>query len=141
MKTNEIKQLNEKALKAICPGATPFELYHHEIKGLLARVQPTGRITFYYTYRGPDNVRRRVRLGNYGDITLTQARDLAKRHAGAVASGIDPHKAKQAARRIEKKIEMETLGGFVIGFYAPWVKLHRKSADHRRDSEVAKSAT
>jgi len=42
------------------------------------------------------NKRNRTALGKYGAITLSQARELAKRHTGAIAAGIDPQFEKKS---------------------------------------------
>ena len=53
-------------------------------------------MSFFVVYRNKQGSRNRVKLGTYGQITLTQARDLAKQKLGAIASGIDPQQEKKA---------------------------------------------
>ena len=46
-------KLNTTTIKNLQPEGKPFEVVDTEIKGFLLRVQPTGRKTYYYSYRAP----------------------------------------------------------------------------------------
>ncbi len=123
-------KLTEKLLKSISPAEKPFELIDDTLPGFLVRVQPSGCMTFYLSYRTSEGTRKRIKLGKYGPVTLVQAKELAKRHAGSVANGDDPQADKQAIAQQSKKAEVETLNGFIAAHYRPWVKKNRKSGDH-----------
>lgn len=128
MKTN----LTERYIKSLTPEEKPYEVIDAGMSGFLLRVQPTGGMTFYVSYRNKSGERQRVKLGAYGHITLTQARDLAKQHLGAIASGIDPnHEKKQVkVEAVKAKEEAITLKKFVEEVYQPWVMANRKSGAH-----------
>lgn len=82
------------------------------VVGLVLRVRKSGNKAYYvHVGRG-----RRVRIGDATQITLTQARKLAKQELGKAASGHD----HQAERRRQKAMQRETLGGYLDGAY----KLH-----------------
>ena len=125
-------KLTEKSIKALVLGAKPYEVYDETLIGMLLRVQPSGVMSFYVAYRNKQGVKNRVRLGQYGQITLTQARDLAKQHLGAIAGGVDPQQEKKAVIAVARKIKEEemTLKGFIDQHYKPWVTSNRKSAEH-----------
>ena len=57
---------------------TPGEYTDTDIKGFSVRVTAAGTKTFYLTRKGKSSSRRvRIKLGNYPEITLSQARQLA----------------------------------------------------------------
>jgi Arm DNA-binding domain len=73
-----------------------------DLKGFGVRISGTGRRVFFYRYRvgGRGGKQRRVTLGKFGDLTVEEARRIAKRYAGQVAIGEDPigiENAKEAA--------------------------------------------
>lgn len=79
--------LTEAAIKAAKPGDI---LRDANIKGLHLKVGRTGAKAFLLYYRTKAGVERRPKLGDYGIITLTQARDAAKSMLAKVALGGDP---------------------------------------------------
>lgn len=123
-------KLSEKLLKTLCPAAKPFEVVDETLPGFLVRVQPTGAMTFYLSYRTATRQRKRIKLGQYGAITLTQAKELAKQYLGEVARGHDPQEDKKAMIQQSIRDKAGTLGVFIANEYAPWVLSHQKSASH-----------
>ena len=50
-----------------------------------------GKVGFYYAYAPPGGgSRRRMRIDDYGAITLDQARAIARKHRGTSADDRDP---------------------------------------------------
>ena len=121
--------LTERYIKSLNSQEKPFEVVDESLAGFLLRVQPTGAMTFYLSYQTRDGKRTRVKLGKYGQITLTQARELAKRHCGTVADGRDPQLEKQKVLHEAKKAKQEAmlLKDFIEQSYRPWVLKNRKS--------------
>ncbi len=70
------------------------------VRGLGLRVHPTGRKTFVLKYRTRHQRRRQLVVGDYGTLTLVQARDRARRELLKVTDGEDPlgdlHQAARA---------------------------------------------
>lgn len=97
-----------------------FEVVDTEIAGLILRVEVSGVMTYYFRYRLP-NGRRRIRLGPADRLTVTQARELARRQANEVAGGNDPQAEKKAART-------GSLGAYLDGPYQSKIA-HLKSRD------------
>lgn len=125
-------KLTEQQIKAITPQAAPFEIWDKGQFGLVLRVQPSGSMTFYVVYRNEVKKRNRTALGKYGAITLSQARELAKKQIGAIAAGVDPQfeKKKLIVATQQAKAQLITLQTFVEEVYEPWVRVNRKSAEH-----------
>lgn len=122
-------KLSSTTIKEISPGDKPYEVVDTLVKGFLLRVQPSGRMTYYYSYRSTGGARKRIKLGVAGDITPAQARDQAKECAGEVTKGVDVQKAKVAARREAQEARQRTLRSFLDNHYAPWALAHLKTAD------------
>lgn len=90
------KAITKRAVDALEPGEL---LADTEVRGFVARRLPSGVVTYGFRYRDKGTGKRRwMALGLHGQITPDQARDLAKQHAGAVASQRDPQAELQEAR-------------------------------------------
>ena len=68
-----------------------------ELKGLHLRAFP-GRKTFYLYFRTKEGVERRPKLGDYGVITLTQARAKARTMLAEIQLGGDPIAVREGAK-------------------------------------------
>jgi integrase len=108
--------LTKSFLKSVKPSAKPYEIRDDRVIGLLLRVQPTGKMSFYFEYRRG----RRLKLGP-SDIGADQARDLAVSYMGAVSRGEDPRKA-QRAKDAPRFID------FVNHIYSPWASTHLRTS-------------
>ena len=125
--------LNEKIIKKLTPETTPYEAIDNMFPGFLIRVQPSGRMTFYYSYRATSGRRARLKLGRYGDVTLTQARSQAIVAAGEVAKGNDPQAKKQTKRLKSYTERAHTLRLYLDDHYKPWVLNSQKSGKSTLD--------
>ncbi|MBP1627381.1 MAG: phage integrase family protein [Holophagaceae bacterium] len=96
-------------------------LWDESIKGLHCRCFE-GRKSFYLYYRTKTGRQRKPKLGDQGSITLTQARDAAKKLLGEVAGGADPVGAWTEAKSEPTLLDL----------WNEWWKRHgsgKKSAD------------
>jgi integrase len=109
-----------RAIEALCPAQKPYEARDTELPGLLIRVQPSGKRTFYADFRTTQGKRKRVKVGRVEVMSLAQARDQARIVLGAVAKGEDPAVQKKRDRQT-------TFGIFLEGSYGPWA-----NANHSR---------
>jgi integrase len=124
-----LQKLTTTTVKQLKPQDKPYEVRDTETKGFLLRVQPTGRQTFYFSYRNQQGKKARSKIGVVGNITLQQARDEALRMAGRVSSGTDVQAEKKRIRAESAQSLKNTLGHFIESNYAPWVKTNRKSGE------------
>jgi integrase len=115
----------------------PFEVVDTEIKGFLLRVQPTGRKTFYYTYRTQSGKRKRIKIGVQGSSkTVAQARDDALDFAGKVSRGVDIQSDKIEGRREAKAQEKNSVSIFIEEHYMPWALANTKSGQQTINSVI-----
>ncbi len=102
------------ASKAAQPREKPYEINDERLTGFLLRVQPSG-VRSYVVQLGRG---RRVTIGKVGHLTPDQARERAEQVFGNAAHGREPLHGIDGAERL-------TLGEFIGGTYAPWLRAHR----------------
>lgn len=120
-------KLSARTIQALSPGECPYEVVDTELKGFLLRVQPSGTMTYYFSYRNRNGRRARCRIGKHGALSPAQARDQATLLAGRVAAGEDVQKEKKDAVRAARLAKNRTLGGFLNNMFEPWVCNQRKT--------------
>jgi integrase len=94
------RKLTKRAIDSLRPNAADdYYVWDTDLKGFGVRVWPSGRRVFVVQYR-PHGARqtRYLTLGQYGPLTVDEARKLAKVRLGAVASGADPARERRSAR-------------------------------------------
>ena len=120
-------KLNQSTIKGLEPADKPYEVYDTETNGFILRVQPSGAMTYYLSYRNHERKRLRYRIGSTKELSPTQARDLAKALVGKVAAGEDIQTAKKHVVKKAEDNRFKTLTGFIEGKYKDWVINNRKS--------------
>lgn len=73
--------------------------WDEELRGFAVRVKPTGTKTFIIQYRNAEGRTRRCVIGQYGVLTVEQARAIAKKKLASVIDGADPSVERLAVRR------------------------------------------
>ena len=71
-----------------------------EVRGFRARRLPSGKVHFELRYTTEAGLRSWIKLGELGAITPDEARTLAKKRTGEVASGKDPGAHKRDAPQL-----------------------------------------
>jgi len=120
-------KLSSRTIQAMRPCDKPFEVVDLELKGLLLRVQPSGAMTYYFSYRNAQGRRGRYRIGNSESLSPAQARDQAILLSARVVAGEDIQSQKKHERRMAQQAKSQTLDGFLIHQYEPWATSQRKS--------------
>ncbi len=120
-------KLSSRTLQALQPCDKPFEVVDSELKGFLLRVQPSGARTYYFSYRNSQGRRGRYRIGNSEALSPAQARDQAMLLSARVVAGEDIQSQKKYERRTAERAKSQTLDGFLMHQYEPWVTSQRKS--------------
>lgn len=94
--------------------------YDERMPGLLLKVLPSGRKTYYIRYKNPKKINCQRKIGNAEILSLSQARALARRKLAEVAIGEDPFK--------DAPVNLSpTLEAFAENDYIPYVKTYKKS--------------
>ena len=78
-----------------------YTIRDENLSGFSVRVYPSGRRAFFFRFRvggGRSAAIREPKLGDYGSMTVDQARGLAKDWAAEVRRGGDPSAARQMQR-------------------------------------------
>lgn len=128
-------KLSSSSVKSFDAQEKAFEVVDSEIKGFLMRVQPTGRKTFYFSYRTQAGVRKRIKIGVLvSSLTLAQARDQALAYAGQASTGQDIQGEKTSSRKIAKEKLKHTLDAFLTTHYRPWALTNQKSGQQTIDT-------
>lgn len=128
-------KLSTSSVKGFDAQEKAYEVVDSEIKGFLMRVQPTGRKTFYFTYRTQAGVRKRIKIGVLGsNLTLAQARDQALSYAAQASSGKDIQGEKVTNRKVAKEKLTHTLDAFLTTHYQPWALTNHKSGQQTIDT-------
>lgn len=122
-----LEKLTKRTVEALKPQEAPFEVRDEALPGLLLRVQPSGRKTFYFDYR-LNGRRNRYKLGVFGNVSCEGVRTLALTVAGEVARGEDPQERRKADRAKVERDRHSTLRVFLNERYEPWALAHLKSA-------------
>ncbi|MGR7922213.1 tyrosine-type recombinase/integrase [Zobellella denitrificans] len=92
-------KLTKSAVDAAQPQAQPIELRDTLVPGFLCKITPAGRKVFMLQYRTNAGERRKPALGQYGELTVEQARSLAQEWLAQVRRGGDPAADKVEARK------------------------------------------
>lgn len=100
---SSVSKMGEKALR------------DNEIRGFSCQLKKTGKY-FYYEYKSPvTGTNRKHPLGKHGEITVEQARTMARAASGDVATGNDPQEQKRERRKAIEKNRQNTLRTFIEG--------------------------
>ncbi len=86
-------------------GKSQFIKWDDELKGFGIRVYPTGRKAFVLSYRAKDR-KHIMSLGQYGVLTIDQARKLGREKLVDVQKGGDPVEEKKKAQKGETMKEL-----------------------------------
>lgn len=103
-----------------------------ELKGFGVKVMPSGQKVLQFVYRFPRGragAVRRYKLGDFGQITVEEARNLAQQHRGEVARGRDPMAnllADRKAAEDAKKAPKRTITKICAEFVERYAKKHNR---------------
>jgi len=93
-------KLTDRAIQSLKPKPEPYEVFDSEFRGgsFSVRVSAAGRKTFTLMYRNAERHQRRLTLGEYGVLTLSDARSKARSICAKVQMGGDPVAERQDQR-------------------------------------------
>jgi len=114
--TNQILKNSSCAI-----GRKHQDYFDTAIKGFLLEVRHTGGKTFYIRYQNGRGKTSQLKLADWRDVSLSQARELARNARNNIAMGRDPCAEKQEART------MLTFSEFIAEHYLPYIKTYKRS--------------
>lgn len=91
-------KLTKSAVEAAEVSARDYELRDTIVPGFLCKITARGRKVFMLQYRTNWGDRRKPKIGQFGELTVEQARSIAQDWLADVRRGNDPSAAKLAAR-------------------------------------------
>jgi len=131
-------KITKRTVEALRPKSI---ISDEEIKGFVARRPGSGAVTYGFRYRPKDGPARQrwLTLGRHGNITVEQARTLAKKRAGEVADARDPvaeDKTKQLEKEKAKLAVKNTVNAILDIFVARHVTQLRSGYQVERAFDV-----
>ena len=107
------KRLTDRGIKAAkAPDSAYVDWWDAGLRGFGVRISPHGHKSFHCMRRvGPSGPVRRIKIGNHPDISLADARAMAKVKLSELAAGNDPKaeaakRAKQAEAADRRRFEV-----------------------------------
>lgn len=126
--------ITKSFVENVKPQSKAYEIYDTKITGFLLRVQPTGKLVFYYAYRNQARKNQRIKIGVYDPkMTVQQARDKASVYSGQVKVGIDIQAEKNQGRQDAIEANKKILETFIKDHYAPWALANLKTGQDSVD--------
>jgi integrase len=130
------KALKDRSIKALKPAAAGqrYETMDAVTPGLGVRVTDKGKRTFVLVarYPGSPNPTRRA-LGEFGEISLAQAREKAARWLELLERGVDPREEIERSRLAEQQKRANTFRAVAEDFIAEKLPGERKGGEVERD--------
>ena len=115
------QKLTQDIVKKITPTDKRQKIKDLVLPGLMLRVEPSGKKTWYIDYKRPNGQRTYHKIGCATILTVMQARDVAQKFLASVKLGNDPIKTE------EIKKERLTLKQLISEHYSSWVVDNRRS--------------
>ncbi|ATY32523.1 tyrosine-type recombinase/integrase [Sphingomonas psychrotolerans] len=100
-------------IQALKPAARPYKVFDSD--GLYLLVQPSGALLWRFRYRCC-GIERKLSLGKFPDVTLSQARRKRDEAKGELEDGIDPVEEKRQ-KRLQAELAAKTTFGLVAEEY------------------------
>jgi integrase len=127
------QRLTDLTIKNLRPKARPYDKKDVEVRGLHVRVLPSGHKSFVLLTRfpGSNNPTRRA-LGEYGVMSLEEARDKARAWRKKVANSIDPSIEQQRERQAAQQRNGLTVAAVAADYFAN-IGSQRRAREVERD--------
>lgn len=102
MPVGKLQRSSIKDLEISPPSATKKIVWDTVIKGFGAYKTSSGVVSFLFQYRMPGGKTKSTKLGNHGELTIEQARDMAAELAVQRRRGIDPISERKRLAQLER---------------------------------------
>jgi integrase len=128
------RTLNDRIVKALKPAVHLYDQMDALVPGFGVRVAESGRRTFMLIarYGGSKNPTRRA-LGEYGELTLEEAREKAREWLKLVQQGRDPKDEMERQRIAEQRKRANSFAAVAEDFISEKLPAERKGREVERD--------
>lgn len=95
-------KISNSTVRSLAPSSKPVFYWDESLPGFGVKVTPKGKKVYVCQYRpggGAQSPTRRMSIGSHGALTPEEARTIAKRLLGEVATGANPAEERQLKRR------------------------------------------
>ena len=117
-------KFTDTSIKALKPNSDRYEKWETNGRGFGIRVSPAGRKTFLFMYR-VNGLSRRMSIGVYPAITLSEARTVHAKAREELGKGTDPGRELVEKKKGERKAP--TVEGLVEEYLEKWAKPRKKT--------------
>ena len=131
-----ITPLSEIKIRTAKPKKTTYKIF--DGGGLFLLVTPSGGKLWYFKYRF-EGKEKKLSLGSYPEISLTDARQRREDARSQVAHGIDPGALKKAQKQAEteEKETFEVIGReWYMKFFPTWSPGHAEAIKNRMEKDL-----
>jgi len=128
--------LTDRKIQSLKPRAAPYIVPDLQTPGLGIRCMPSGHRSFVLNTRYPGSSNPAPRaLGSYGELTLEEARDKARRWRNLIKRGIDPQIQEERERQAAVRNQRTTFAAIAADFIKGKLPTERKGREVRLDIE------
>lgn len=118
-------KITRELLRDLQPTSAVLDIIDTELRGFVARMSPSGTITYGIRYTNRDGRQCRHSLGRtFPATTVSAAREEARILLGKIAAGTDPAELERAKRR-----QVLTLGAFLNEQYGNWLQVNTRTGE------------
>ncbi len=100
------RKLTKRVIDGLQPEAKDLFVWDAQLPGFGLRVWPSGKRVFIFQYRTKHRQTRRPVIGQYGTMTVEQARGIARQWAAQVHQGGDPGGERRQVRTAPTVIDL-----------------------------------
>jgi Arm DNA-binding domain len=129
------KVLTQVALDALKPTDKRREIPDAKVAGLNFILQPSGKASWAYRYPFAGKTAK-LTLGPSPAIGLATARDLARKSAADVASGVDPRAKKKAAKAEARQPALDLIENVVSAYIDRYARRHTRERSWRQTERL-----
>ncbi len=131
--------LQDRTIRSLLPRTRRYEIRDGEVPGLVLRVNCDGSKAFMLRFRRPDGGQRRKKLGNYPDLSLSDARKRARRLRQDVADGLDPVAEQKSAQRAAALAAGRTFEALASDYLDNYARREKRESSWREDERYLRS--
>ena len=120
-------KLSSRTIQALRASDNPFEVVDLELKGFLLRVQPSGAMSYYFSYRNESGETQTLSHWKQRVLKSGPGPRPGNSTVRTCCCRDDIQAEKKRERKTARLAKSRTLDGFLRHKYEPWATSQRKS--------------